>query len=170
MDSLVLIFNNSSFCHQKTTSELFRLGLYQPETGAVACTQARYNFFSRGAQFHLQKLSLAVVYRNQYIFGFPSEIWGSCRRILESPGLLAHLISSPVIISILPRFWTSSSHLAASQIFFPDNHIILFIYPETIKHDIQVPGSIIQIKPVLKFLMTIKPCKHIFNPFMPAAP
>ena len=31
-------------------------------------------FFFQGAQLHLQKLPIGVVYRNQYIFGLPVKI------------------------------------------------------------------------------------------------
>ena len=42
--------------------------------------------FFQGAQFYRQMLPEGVVYRNQYIFGLPAEIWGSRRRNQGSPG------------------------------------------------------------------------------------
>ena len=49
------------------------------------------------AQLHLQNLPKGVVYRKQYIFGLPADIWGSRKRIEGSPGLPENLISSPAL-------------------------------------------------------------------------
>ena len=51
--------------------------------------------FFQGAQLHLQKLPKGDVYRNQYIFGLPAEIWGSHMRVQGSPGLPAPVNSEP---------------------------------------------------------------------------
>ena len=51
--------------------------------------------FFQGAQLHLRKLPISVLYRKQYIFGLPAEIWWSRRRIQGSHPL----ISNPDLIT-----------------------------------------------------------------------
>ena len=52
-------------------------------------------FLREPNQLHLQKPLKGVVYRNQYIFGLPAEIWGSRRRIQGHPRLSAPTNSEP---------------------------------------------------------------------------
>ena len=58
-------------------------------------------FFFQGAQLALSKLPEGVVYSNQYNFGLPAKIWGSCRRIRGSPGLLALPNFEPCVLYYL---------------------------------------------------------------------
>ena len=56
--------------------------------------------FIKRAQLHLLKL-LRDTYRNQYMFGLPAEIWGSCRRI---QGSRHPLILSPAMCQSFSYF------------------------------------------------------------------
>ena len=68
----------------------------------------KLSFLFQGVQLHIQKLFEGAVYKNQYIFGLPAEIWGSsgcnigCKTLFSERGKLPLKLTSPAGSSTFP--------------------------------------------------------------------